>query len=165
MQQTLRDSASVPALDTRQGSGKHRQIARALISVPDVFHIDSHITCCSYNTFPASLRWRRFFYPPRTQRLLAPLFKKESTDDSSGKTQKISSELFQKHFGSVVARNLTSDIGSDWKNDWKSAENSQKASENAEKPSVFLQIRSGFPALRLNACQSVNYNLLETRGL
>lgn len=82
-----------------------------------------------------------------------------------GKRKRFHRNFSKKHFGSVVARNLTSDIGSDWKNDWKSVENSQKASENAEKPSVFLQIRSGFPALRLNACQSVNYNLLETKGL
>jgi len=57
------------------------------------------------------------------------------------------------------------DVGSDRKNDWKSVENSKKAPENAEKPSVFHWIRSGFPAFRLNVCQSANYNLLETKGL
>lgn len=76
MQQAVRDSVEVHALDTRQGSGKHRQIARTLISVPEVFHLDTHVACCSYNNFPASLRWRRFFIRPELKGFMLLFSKK-----------------------------------------------------------------------------------------
>ena len=65
----------------------------------------------------------------------------------------------------IDQKKLASDVGSNRKNDWKSVENSKKASENAEKPSIFLRIHSGFPVFRLNTCKPMDYNLLETKGL